>query len=68
VDFRKSINGLSEITEQELKLTPFSGAIFIFISKRRDKAKALYWDKSGFAILISLKQIPALFVLGAWRM
>ena len=50
VDFRKSINGLSEIAEQELKLAPFSGALFIFISKRRDKVKILYWDKSGFAI------------------
>ena len=50
VDFRKSINGLSEIAEQELKLAPFSGALFIFISKRRDKIKILYWDKTGFAL------------------
>ena len=50
VDFRKSINGLSEIAEQELKLAPFSGALFIFISKRRDKIKILYWDRTGFAL------------------
>lgn len=50
VDFRKSINGLSEIVEQELKLSPFSGALFIFISKQRDKIKILYWDKTGFSI------------------
>ena len=50
VDFRKSINGLGEIAEQELKLAPFSGALIILISKRRDKIKILYWDKSGFAI------------------
>ena len=50
VDFRKSINGLSEIAEQELKLAPFSGALFIFVSKRKDKMKILYWDKTGFAL------------------
>lgn len=50
VDFRKSINGLSVIVEQEMALSPFSGALFVFCNKRRDKLKLLYWDKSGFAL------------------
>ena len=50
VDFRKSINGLSVIVEEQMRLSPCSGAVFVFCNKRRDKLKVLYWDKSGFAL------------------
>lgn len=50
VDFRKSISGLSTMVEQQLNLSPFSDALFIFIAKDRKKLKLLYWDKSGFAL------------------
>ena len=50
VDFRKSIDGLSLIVESELQMKPFSGAIFVFMHRRRDRVKLLYWDKTGFAL------------------
>jgi len=50
VDFRKSINGLMVIVEDEMKLSPFNGALFIFCNRARDKLKALYWDKTGFCL------------------
>jgi transposase len=50
VDFRKSINGLMMIVENEMQLSPFSGALFIFCNKSRDKLKALYWDQTGFCL------------------
>jgi len=50
VDFRKSINGLSAIVESEMALSPFSGALFIFCNRQRDKLKVLYWDKTGFCL------------------
>lgn len=50
VDFRKSINGLCVIVEQEMALSPFSEALFVFCNKRRDKLKILYWDATGFCL------------------
>lgn len=50
VDFRKSINGLVVVVEQQLELSPFMDALFIFCNKKRDKLKILYWDKTGFAL------------------
>ncbi|WDE11855.1 IS66 family insertion sequence element accessory protein TnpB [Thalassomonas haliotis] len=50
VDFRKAINGLAVIVEQQMQLSPLSGALFIFCNKSRDKLKILYWDNTGFAL------------------
>lgn len=50
VDFRKSINGLAILVEEELKRSPFESALFLFCNKHRDKIKILYWDKTGFAL------------------
>jgi transposase len=30
--------------------TPFSGSLFVFCNKSRKNLKALYWDRSGFAL------------------
>ena len=50
VDFRKSINGLSVIVENEMEMSPFSGALYVFTNRARDKLKLIYWDNSGFAL------------------
>lgn len=50
VDFRKSINGLVMIVEQELGLSPFAEALYVFCNRNRDKLKVVYWDKTGFAL------------------
>jgi len=41
VDFRKSINGLMVIVEDEMNLSPFNHALFVFCNRGRDKVKAL---------------------------
>lgn len=50
VDFRKSINGLSVIVEQEMGLDLFGRHLFLFCDKRKRKLKVLYWDDTGFAL------------------
>ncbi len=50
VDFRKSIDGLASLVEQELCESPFSKTLFIFFSRNRKKVKILYWDFTGFAL------------------
>ncbi len=50
VDFRKSINGLSIIVEQQMQLSPFANGLFVFCNKGRDKLKVLYWDSTGFCL------------------
>ena len=50
VDMRKSFNGLQGLVAEALKHDVFSGHLFLFINRRRDKLKILYWDGDGLAI------------------
>ena len=50
VDFRKAINGLVVIIEQEMALSPYSDGLFLFCNRSRDKLKAVYWDETGFCL------------------
>jgi transposase len=50
VDLRKSINGLTGIVENELEMDAYTGTLFVFCNKAKDKLKILYWDKTGFAL------------------
>ena len=50
VDFRKAINGLSIIVDNEMGHSIFDDGLFVFCNKRRDKLKVLYWDKTGFCL------------------
>jgi transposase len=50
VDMRKSIDGLAVLVEQELGLDPFAPALFVFCNRKRDKIKALYWERAGFVL------------------
>ena len=50
VDMRKSIDGLAMLVEGALEADPFSGTLYVFVNRRRDKVKILYWEGSGFVV------------------
>lgn len=50
VDFRKSINGLVLVVEQELERSAFEPALYLFCNRGKDKLKILHWDNTGFAL------------------
>jgi transposase len=49
-DMRKSFPGLIALTEAVLRQEPASGHLFMFLNRRRDMMKILYWDGTGFCI------------------
>ena len=50
VDMRKSFDGLVGIVTNEFQLDPLSGHLFLFVNKRRDRMKAIFWDSDGLVI------------------
>ena len=48
---RKSIDALAQIVWRCMGMNPLSGQVFVFIGRRRDKAKLLVWDRHGFWVL-----------------
>lgn len=49
-DMRKSYNGLSALVKNALKDNPLSGELFVFINRRQNQMKILYFDCSGYCI------------------
>lgn len=49
-DMRKSFHGLVALTESALMQDPLSGSLFVFLNRRRDRIKILYWGQTGFCI------------------
>lgn len=49
-DMRKSFDGLSGIVRGELNREPDDESLFLFINRRRDRIKALWWDSDGLVL------------------
>ena len=52
VDMRRSFDGLMGIVQSEFEQDVRQGDLFVFINKRRDRIKILWWDDDGLAIFM----------------
>ena len=52
VDMRRSFNGLMAIVQAELSRDVRDGELFVFINRRADRLKAMWWDGDGLAIFM----------------
>ena len=49
-DMLRSFDGLSALVASVMNHDPVSGHLFLFLNRRRDRIKLLYWDHDGLAI------------------
>jgi transposase len=50
-DMRRSFDGLSLAAQEHLGEDAGSGALFVFVNKRRNRLKVLWFDRNGFCLL-----------------
>jgi transposase len=50
VDLRKGFDGLSALVESVFERNVLDGHLFLFVNRRRDRVKALWWDDDGLVI------------------
>lgn len=51
VDMRRGHDGLIAIVSSVWALDPYAGHVFVFVGKRLDRAKLLYFDRGGFVLV-----------------
>ena len=51
VDFRKAHDGLCAVIRDQFKDDPFSGDVFAFFNRAKDRIKLVVWDRNGFWLL-----------------
>ena len=49
-DMRKSFDGLTGVITSVFQSSVLDGHLFLFINKRRDRIKAMWWDRDGLVL------------------
>jgi len=50
-DMRRSFDGLALAAKEHLGEDPQSGALFVFVNKRLNRLKVLWFDRNGYCLL-----------------
>jgi transposase len=62
-DLRKGFDALGGLVTTAFGHDPTSGHLFLFVNRRRDRIKILYWDRDGLAIWYKRLESPGTFQL-----
>jgi transposase len=49
-DMRKGFDGLTGLVQECFDQDPLTGHLFLFVNRRRDRIKILYFDRDGLAL------------------
>jgi transposase len=49
-DMRWSFDRLASMVTETLKLDVYSGYLFLFTARRKDRVKILWWERGGFSL------------------
>jgi transposase len=64
-DMRKSFDGLCALVRNVFQADPLDGSLFLFVNRRGDRLKAMWWDRDGLALFYkrleagSFEMLPA---------
>lgn len=50
VDLRRGHDGLYALVRGSLGMDPYTGDVFVFVGRRGDRIKILFWDRGGFVV------------------
>ena len=64
-DLRKSFDGLSGLVRSVLQADPLDGSLFLFVNRRGDRLKALWWDQDGLALFYKRLESGTFEMLGS---
>ena len=50
VDLRRGHDGLAALVRTRFGMDPLEGHLFVFVGRRVDRVKVLFWDRGGFVV------------------
>lgn len=50
VDMRKGFRGLIGVVRESVREDPLSDTLFVFVNRRGNYLKGIYWDRTGYCI------------------